>query len=96
MVCFHSAGGEPEVSNQEKTPTILLLNDQKEFHSFGNAARDHYYNLKTKETKQWYYFEKFKMTLHNNEVSELLASGSVAGGRSGGAGENENNRADLD
>lgn len=61
-------GGDPGVSNQ-KTPTTLLLKPNGEFHSFGFGARDFYHDLEELEAKKWYYFEKFKMSLHSNQVS---------------------------
>lgn len=60
-------GGDPGVSNQ-KTPTTLLLKPNGEFHSFGFGARDIYHDLEEGEAKKWYYFEKFKMSLHSNQV----------------------------
>ena len=65
-------GGDPGVSNQ-KTPTTLLLKPNGDFHSFGFGARDYYHDLEEGEAKKWYYFEKFKMSLHSNQVSLLLA-----------------------
>ncbi len=67
-------GGDPGVTNQ-KTPTTLLLRPNGEFHSFGFGARDHYHDLEESETKKWYYFEKFKMSLHSNQVSWMDAEG---------------------
>jgi len=60
-------GGDPGVSNQ-KTPTSLLLKPNGEFHSFGFGARDFYHDLEEAEARKWYYFEKFKMSLHSNQV----------------------------
>lgn len=61
-------GGDPGIVNQ-KTPTTLLLNPEGDFHSFGFTARDYYHDLDSKEAKRWFYFEKFKMSLHYNAVS---------------------------
>lgn len=61
-------GGDPGVTNQ-KTPTTLLLKPNGEFHSFGFTARDFYHDLEESEARKWYYFEKFKMTLHSSQVS---------------------------
>ena len=61
-------GGDPGVINQ-KTPTTLLLKPNGEFHSFGFGARDYYHDLEEGEAKKWYYFEKFKMSLHSSQVS---------------------------
>lgn len=67
------AGGDPGVVNQ-KTPTTLLLNPDGEFHSFGFTARDAYHDLDAQEAKRWMFFEKFKMTLHSNEVCAPASS----------------------
>ena len=61
-------GGDPGVSNQ-KTPTTLLLKPNGEFHSFGFGARDYYHDLEEIEARKWFYFEKFKMSLHSSQVS---------------------------
>ena len=63
-------GGDPGVSNQ-KTPTTLLLKPNGDFHSFGFGARDFYHDLEEAEARKWYYFEKFKMSLHSNQVSVM-------------------------
>ncbi len=68
-------GGDPGVSNQ-KTPTTLLLKPNGEFHSFGFGARDFYHDLEEAEAKKWYYFEKFKMNLHSNQVSLFVLANS--------------------
>ncbi|XP_064095430.1 uncharacterized protein LOC135207538 isoform X2 [Macrobrachium nipponense] len=59
-------GGDPGVQNQ-KTPTIVLLTPDEEFHSLGFIARDTYHDLDPKEAKKWLYFDKFKMALHADE-----------------------------
>lgn len=64
-------GGDPGVINQ-KSPTTLLLTPSGEFHSFGFTARNFYHDLDPIEAQRWLYFEKFKMTLHNNTVSTSL------------------------
>ncbi|KAF2367815.1 hypothetical protein FHG87_001435 [Trinorchestia longiramus] len=58
-------GGDPGVQNQ-KTPTIVLLDPDKRFHSLGFSARDHYHDLDPKEANKWLYFDKFKMELHDD------------------------------
>jgi len=52
-----------------KTPTCLLLNPDKSFNSFGYEAQDRYAELEEEEAREYYYFENFKMILHNNQVS---------------------------
>jgi len=64
-------GGDPGVINQ-KTPTTLLLTPDGQFNSFGFTARDFYHDLDSMDAQRWLYFEKFKMTLHNNAVSLLF------------------------
>lgn len=70
MITFDLLGGDPGVWNQ-KTPTTLLLSPEGTFHSFGFSARDYYHDLDVEEARGWLYFEKFKMTLHNSEVSTI-------------------------
>ena len=67
-------GGDPGVTNQ-KTPTTLLLRPNGEFYAFGFGARDFYHDLEEAEAKRWYYFEKFKMSLHSSQVGYLLSEG---------------------
>ena len=64
-------GDDPGLSNQ-KTPTILLLNPNQQFHSFGFSARDFYHDLDHNEARRWYYFDKFKMILHHCKVFSFL------------------------
>lgn len=53
---------------QIKTPTIVLMDKQKKFHSFGQEAKENYIALiKKREHQQWYYFENFKMKLFVQE-----------------------------
>ena len=54
-----------------KVPTILLLNGQQLFHSFGTEASDAYHDLDEVESIKWMYFDKFKMELHSRRVSVL-------------------------
>ncbi|XP_071125270.1 heat shock 70 kDa protein 12A-like [Mytilus edulis] len=50
-----------------KTPTCLLLNDKKELDSFGYEAENKYADiLMDDEQNNYYYFQRFKMNLHNN------------------------------
>lgn len=47
-----------------KTPTTVLLDQNKKFHSFGYAAEDKYSDLAEEEEHHgWYYFRRFKMML---------------------------------
>ena len=55
-----------------KTPTCLLLNPDQSFNSFGYEAKDKFADLEEEEARQYFYFESFKMILHNNEVREKL------------------------
>jgi len=64
-------GGDPGVVNQ-KTPTTLLLDPVGRFHSFGYTARDFYHDLDEDEARQWLFFDKFKMTLHHNNVMTIM------------------------
>ena len=56
----------------KKTPTSLLLKPDLSFHSFGYKAEEKYCNLKNVyEEKEYWFFQHFKMCLHNDEVSVL-------------------------
>ncbi|XP_054167177.1 heat shock 70 kDa protein 12A-like [Oppia nitens] len=72
-------GCDPDASNQ-KIPTILLLNPDGIFHSFGFASRDHYSSLEPKEANKWFYFEKFKMDLHYNQSLSLESTINATNG----------------
>ena len=63
MYCCISVG-----INNQKTPTVLLLTPEQEFHSFGFTARDFYHDLQSREARRWLYFDRFKMILHHNKV----------------------------
>lgn len=65
-------GGQASGTVSYKIPTILLLNEKGEFHSFGYEARETYHNLNADESRNWLYFEKFKMELHSRKVQFML------------------------
>ncbi|XP_062596294.1 heat shock 70 kDa protein 12B-like [Saccostrea cucullata] len=51
-----------------KAPTCLLLNPDKSLNSFGYEAQDKYVNLVLEEKhRAYFYFERFKMTLHQEK-----------------------------
>ena len=53
-----------------KAPTCLLLNPNQSFNSFGYEAKDKFADLEEEEARQYFYFDCFKIILHNNEVRE--------------------------
>ena len=55
-----------------KAPTCLLLNPDKSFNSFGYEAQDRFAELEEEEARKYYYFEKFKMVLHKDEVIKFF------------------------
>ena len=80
---FHNKEGEKSIHmNKEwgsdqgystmKTPTCLLLNPDQSFNSFGYEAKDKFADLKEEEARQYFYFDCFKMILHNNGFILLL------------------------
>ncbi|XP_069756131.1 heat shock 70 kDa protein 12A isoform X1 [Narcine bancroftii] len=73
-------GGDPGVSNQ-KTPTSILLTPDGKYHSFGYAARDFYHDLDPNDSKQWLYFEKFKMKLHTTSDLTIETELEAANGK---------------
>lgn len=61
-----NAGGRQLLSL--KTPTVLLLDKNKKFVSFGYEAENQYSDLMMdKEHEDYYYFHRFKMKLHRNK-----------------------------
>lgn len=68
----HPESGQSVGSVSYKIPTVLLLNERGEFHSFGYEARETYHNLDAEESQKWLYFEKFKMELHSRKVDLQL------------------------
>lgn len=50
-----------------KSPTILLLNKEKEFVNFGYDAENCYSRMTAKERKEHYYFHRFKMMLYTKD-----------------------------
>lgn len=62
------AGSEKLISL--KNPTCVLLKPNKEFHSFGFEAENKYGDLaEDDEHHGWYMFRRFKMLLHETDVS---------------------------
>ena len=52
-----------------KTPTCLLLKEDLSFDSFGYEAVEKYAHLQDESSEQrYYFFQHFKMALHNDEV----------------------------
>lgn len=74
-------GGDTDMSNN-KTPTTLLLDPHFRFRSFGFKARQEFHNLDDKEAKRYYYFEKFKMTLHSTQHLSRSTQIKAANGKS--------------
>jgi len=81
-------GSDPGVVSQ-KTPSILLLTPQRQFHSFGFTARNHYHDLADADARRWLYFDKFKMALYQSAVKhrqyQCVAWAAPAGWRGGGS-----------
>jgi len=72
-ICANQAwnAGERQLLTM-KTPTCILINDEKDLCSFGFEAENKYKQLmKDSLLGAYYYFEYFKMTLYKSEVSEL-------------------------
>lgn len=55
-------------SPSHKIPTILLMDEREQFHSFGYDAREAYHDMTEEESRKMLYFEKFKMELHSRKV----------------------------
>ncbi|KAL4230324.1 Heat shock 70 kDa protein 12A [Mactra antiquata] len=51
------------------TPTVILFDEHKKFHSFGYKAEEAYSELAlNNEHHKWYFFKRFKMILHENKI----------------------------
>ena len=56
-----------------KTPTCVLLSPEGNFCKFGHAAVETYAkHLARGNSKDYIYFERFKLVLHNTKVSEAF------------------------
>ncbi|XP_060578570.1 heat shock 70 kDa protein 12A-like [Ruditapes philippinarum] len=62
------AGTQGFYQDDERIPTVILLNPDQTFNSFGYEAQDTYSKLK-EEKAQYFYFEHFKMALYKNMES---------------------------
>lgn len=52
-----------------KTPTCLLLDRNQDIDSFGFVAEEKYADLcMDEDNKNWYFFRRFKMKLHDTNV----------------------------
>ena len=52
-----------------KAPTCILLDKEKQFVAFGYDAENRYAELVMDEKQDdYYFFDRFTMSLHNNEV----------------------------
>lgn len=61
------------VPTHGKIPTAILFDENQKFVAFGNRAIDTYRDLVLdKENEKFYFFEKFKMVLYDDEVSKAM------------------------
>jgi hypothetical protein len=61
-------GSQPGLSL--KTPSCILFDPTKNFHSFGGDAEDKYAELAQEDEHiDWFYFKRFKMQLYDKHVS---------------------------
>lgn len=67
-IFMNKAWGREQGYSTFKTPTCLLLNQQREFKKFGYEAAEKYAELEDAEDRSFYYFDHFKMMLHGSEV----------------------------
>ena len=59
------------IGESYKEPTILLLNQEGQFDSFGSKAEEKLTQLQQEDpdgANDWYLFRNFKMQLYNNKV----------------------------
>jgi len=70
-IYMNRAWGREQGYSTFKTPTCLLLNQQREFKKFGYEAAEKYAELEDAEDRSFYYFDHFKMMLYGSEVSRM-------------------------
>ena len=68
-IYMNKAWGNAQGYSTLKTPTCILLNPEKKFVKFGFEAAEKYAELEDAQDKTFYFFDRFKMTLHACEVS---------------------------
>ena len=54
---------------ETKVPTVILFDSKRNFQSFGYQAKREFSRLKPVDKQVYYYFERFKMELHQKEVA---------------------------
>lgn len=60
-----------------KSPTILLLNKEKQFVNFGYDAEYCYSGMTEENRKEHYYFHRFKMMLYTKDNKMVLQKDSI-------------------
>ena len=68
-IYMNRAWGREQGYSTFKTPTCLLLNQQREFKKFGYEAAEKYAESEETEDRSSYFFKHFKMMLFGSEVS---------------------------
>ncbi|KAM4731308.1 heat shock 70 kDa protein 12A-like [Anableps anableps] len=64
--------GEDLGQQTPKTPTCILLGEKEEFISFGYKAQTDYFRMKGKYTKDYFFFDNFKMSLYGKNFHRDL------------------------
>lgn len=69
---------QPDLEKKAKEPTVLLLKaGTGELVSFGRPAWGEYSVKEEQDKKNYLLFDRFKMTLFNDEVSEVLVCSAM-------------------
>lgn len=66
----------------EKAPTCVLFDEEKKFASFGYEAEERYGEIAIEgeeEVDKWYFFQRFKMELHDKKIHRGLTIKDVKG-----------------
>ncbi|XP_060597226.1 heat shock 70 kDa protein 12A-like [Ruditapes philippinarum] len=58
------------ILQEDRVPTILLLNPDKTFHSFGYKAQIDFHELSACDRSKFYFFENFKMKIYQESKIE--------------------------
>ena len=74
QIMGHRLCGHRREGHGLQQPTVLLLTNDGQFHSFGYEAQQYYLDMDEYNAHSWLYFEKFKMELHSRKVNQYLLS----------------------
>ncbi|CAH1256793.1 HSPA12A [Branchiostoma lanceolatum] len=82
-ILVNKAWGSDQGYQSLKTPTCLLLDPEKKFHSFGFEAKEEYASLEEKGDTKYYFFDLFKMSLFKEGNDQTITKNTTLTARNG-------------